>query len=88
MVYSCFFFPPQVIQGYKIEPIEDGEFFCEAVEVGYAYDRTNANFDSARGTHFKYCTITWKVGCEAPPCIDSGERNPRWLQVRSDYSRG
>ena len=37
-------------------------------------------FDAAQRTKFKYCTIRWKINCEEPPCIDTGERNENWPQ--------
>lgn len=53
-----------------ITPIEEGEYTCEPVKVGFPEDRSSGSWQPRQSASFDYCTISWKVGCSQPPCID------------------
>lgn len=58
------------ISSSLITPIEEGEYTCESVNVGFPGDRSSGSWQPKQSTSFDYCTISWKVGCSQPPCID------------------
>jgi len=64
----------------RVRKLEDGQYTCEEIGVGNSHDRSKVKFESMQETGFKYCTISYKIGCALPPCIDTGVRNHRWPQ--------
>lgn len=55
---------------FPITVIEDQEYDCELVNMGDSEDRSEGDFESARPTSFKYCTVSYLKNCAKPPCID------------------
>lgn len=66
------------VRNFPITSLEENEYTCEEVMFGLAEDRSIGKFDSKQHASFKYCTISWKIGCAQPPCIEEGDRNPRY----------
>lgn len=55
---------------FPITVIENQEYDCEFVNMGDSGDRSDGEFESARPTSFKYCTVSYLKNCANPPCID------------------